>query len=415
MQQVLPSMSASVFCAGSPLGVLPTDQLDTCTSQWTELVHGMGSAMSSVTKLRLRATFEQLGNSSAKPRPARASTFAQCRDSCALLTHATCKLLAPALPALQELCIDGCCESVAFAAFGASCPYLTHLKIDPNTWPATALRGLERYLPILSCLTIKTRKMYLGASNLAAYVGSALCAVQDVTSLVKLVVEIDESNFLRCEPGCWEQVPSNLEELVLLCEVRGIQHVLPLFHSLKNLTWTSTTCCLGVCEVIRITPSLRRLSITGPRETFMYCDEGDHEQIMTGLRLLKERMLDGLQLSVPAIRFEGSSLLAEAALPELPALPIVTTLALRYKDGDAAVCLSEIARVFPNLVELKLFTFNAGWRVPLMGFEQLACLVASTSLKRLEVSFGFRYTPSQEAALEALASAMPGLVIAYEW
>lgn len=300
--------------------------------------------------------------------------------------------------------MDGCCQDVAFDAFGTFCPQLTHLLIDVTVFPIKTLSNLEMHIPNLSCITLKAPLLHGLPTRAAAYVGTALCALQSVKSLVTMVLDFDDSNYLQCSEGCWEQVPENLRELFSLCEIHSIEDATFLLGKLHTLSMPSPDEQVDVFDILSNAPHLQKLSISSQVPLSLYLDSV--EDVTAGVQLLSQRLLAGFQLLAPALQLTGTSPIVQAILSAMPALPGVHHLTVENEDITVPFSFLHVARVFPCLTELHFHLWNCHLGIPQLNIEQLECLAGCSCLVHLRMHATLDITSLQ---LAGLCASMPGL------
>lgn len=366
---------------GRPHGPDTKQQNETCCAEWREVLQGMGQAFRSVTTLTLRSTFQLLGCVTVcmKPIYRRPDSPPPCLASHRNLTHDVCAMIAPALPILQDLCVEGSFESTALDVFGTSCPQLTHLRVDALDYSLKALEYAGKHLTNLACITLKTPRSPLYGRWLEGYTGKALNALRGSNSLCKLVMDFDPRIILVCRDNQWKTAPPNLAELVCTCSIINIHKAQALVGKLHTLSLKMDFeygQYLHIIFILRAAPGLQNLSITGERKVLI-----GHDMI-SSIPFLQQRLTQGLKLSAPFIRLRGTSSIVMTLLGLLPTLPSVHSCTLDFTDSQTNDLLAHVSEVFPNLTDLHLRNTTADSIVE-MTLAQLQCLTACDSLRLL--------------------------------
>ncbi|MEW5319234.1 MAG: hypothetical protein WDW38_010399 [Sanguina aurantia] len=201
----LEQLTMMVTLASGPKTASVSSQRSTCLSQVRCILTGAGEALSGVTTLTLDR---------------RRSTRAQ-RDGLASMLGAVFSSLAPALPSLQHLRLEGQCWEAALRAFGASCPRLVSLWVAADTVPVAALHGFSTHLPDLESLTICGHGMSDREedSRITPFLDTALAETRGCARLTSLVLDLP-SMVLRCRRSSWSGLPAGLTRFHCPCLVR---------------------------------------------------------------------------------------------------------------------------------------------------------------------------------------------------
>lgn len=369
-------------------------QLAICTSQIEELLNGMGSAVSAVRDLTLTIDHRTMndGTSSAESCTRKISKKKPgdfCLSSYALLSRTVCTTLAAAVPVLQSLKIMGCCRDWALAAFGSSCPGLTHFEVEACFYSTGNFpRGIAGYIPQLTKVTVTHPQLCSDESVfLTKYVDELLRALQPSTLLTSFCLNFS-SNLAFGHDGAalcrLLPVPPNLHNLDIGCEFHGIHNATRLLRNLKWLSVSRTDSFNDLFQILRLAPSLQAFYYTSDWGWFIWCD---HEDMTSNIHSLRERLLRGLRVYVPCMIFDGDGDGdVQAVLALLPPLPDVHCIELHAPGdhGHHPEFLSNVARVFPCLKKITLGCKLAPGMAEIRP-EMLDPLVACTSLTSLMI------------------------------
>lgn len=368
------------------------------------MLQGAGKAIERAKTLTLKLTHEVLGSSDAQPRtiPGKPERTAGCSPAYAKIARDVCALIAPAVPDIRDLRLQGLCQTATFDAFGSSCPRLTHLEVDATTLPVRALNDVYRCLTSLACLTLKTPCTRApDLSLLGGFVSAAFRALCGSTTLSKIVLDFQPNVALSFEHNGSEiYVPANLHELVCLCDVRNLASVPALLGGLRSLTMDTVSVFFPLAAILNASPHLQHLSLSGSRRLVL------HGDMLPAINLLKQRVLQGLTLEVDSVWLhDTSSFASQAILAAFPTLTSVRIFTLYFRESQTAGFLTHLARVFPNLAALHLEDLHQVVDTRL-GLAELACLASCASLKVLRIQT--RLSLSTEELAE-LCKSIPSL------
>lgn len=354
----------------------------------------MGRSLRSVTNLTVAVTHESHRSSRTKAKVNRmdAATPVSCPASFATITRTVCTMLAPALPSLQMLALEGCCHDAALGAFGTSCPQLVDLCVEAVSFPVKALKGVEKHLPNLNCFTLSSPQQLASSQRLTDYVGSCFRALQACTLLTRIALELDSDDRLECKPGSWQQVPPSVREFVCLTEILCISNAQALLGILHTLDTINTYERGMLLRILENAPNLKQLSLSSDAQVQLCCN---HVETMTGLAMLRDFVSGGLVLETPRWALEGSSSSLQEALALLPRMPCVEKCDLRFYSDPERNCLSEVPRVFPKITRLGLVSHMPWEDNPGTGIEMLGPLAACDSLRDLNVQVQLDHSTSE--------------------
>lgn len=357
-------------------------QLVNCTSQMTELLHGLTPALAQVTTLKLRCRKTDPASTDINTSmPNTDSHDLNCLDVMSTIAGSLCKLLGAATPSLINLQVEGCCGAATFQAMGACCQQLTFLQIDASSVPISTMISLHRNVPSLRCLTLRASQVQRSIHELGDYVGACLQALRDSTSLTEMVLDFDPQLQVQCMQGKWDQVPPKLSTLVCACGVNQLENAESLLSSLDSLSLSTTSGSVALFSILTRARHLKQLSVTGPAKLLLHCDQ--RARPFGDLPLLRDRLLNGLKFDVPLIRLWGPGKAVADVLADMPTLSSVCSCTLRYSNTAEPPNMTHIARVFPNLTELHLLgSPNARMK---LGMEVLGPLADCASLKHLRM------------------------------
>lgn len=383
-------------CTGG-IGPSLEKQCSSSRAKLDEILLGLGPALHSITAFTLkvqhnhevfvsRCMQEPLTILSGKRAPC-------CPPSFSKLTHAVCCTLAEALPALQELCLQGCCRDAAFSAFGSSCQNLTHVQVEAVAVPASTLHSMATSLPSLKCFTLTSASVKEVDNELTLYVDACLQALHTSKSMTKLVLDFD-NKVLLARPGAHGVVPPNLVEFVCHCQIDNVTLAPELLRRLHTLVLIPNDASLvdgNIFNILKASPHLQMLSIKGLPKLIINCDG---EATESDIPYLQARLLAGLQLVTPSLRLYGSKQNVAKILALLPILSRVQNCTIEY-IATQGPCLDDVARVFPNLSLLhlrcdSLLTSSKG-----VGTELLDTLAACTFFRQFRARLHLHRKTSQ--------------------
>lgn len=338
----------------------------------------MNVALKSIIKLTVRVSYELRDKSFKQFCPSLPSLQARCPASFSQIPRAVCRILAPALPVLRALHVEGCCEDAAFKAFGTSCPNLTHVQVDPTILPPAALDDMAASLSRMACLTFKSKRRPSTARPLEAYMKEALLALQGCTSLSKLVFDFHRDITLVCDSEHWGQIPESVKELVSHCSLLSVESAQPFIAGLHTLCIHGHIIGLHILRILPAAPNLRKLLLAQNQSMHMH-------NVDPGVTLLKERIHQGLNFVVPGVELCEAGVMMHVILSALPVLLNVRTCTLEFRSTEAPHISIQLARVFPNLADLNLISRNRQ-SYPGLVMQQLSFLTACKALKLLRIS-----------------------------
>lgn len=356
----------------------------------TDLLQGMGQAISSVTKLTLRMEHEF--PIKRNQRPVRIVSGLEPPHPCpvpfAIITHTLCTMLAAAVPALTSLVLAGCCRDAAFPAFGSACPLLHTLQLEAISMPLTALTDLGVHLPRLNYCVLTCPFGWTDGDSMVEYVGGLLAALERAINLRMLSLkEFDgQKLWMLCKPGSWQRVPPNLIVLRSSCEIHNIHNAVALLSKLLSLEMTSTSGLLNLADILRAAPRLVRATIPTGQQITVSCDgENDGGESGPDVALLRNRLLRGLDFHVRSLGLEGWWECVQSALAVLPPLPCVTHCTIEFGGVPEPFFLAQVARVFPNVTNLKVQSHSDLLGDPETAAVLLGPLMACKHLGKLMV------------------------------
>lgn len=406
-QDALPTIPSVYLPTSGRPGPTLGQQLAALESQMAELVHGMGAAMKSVLFVTIwfRHNHIRSGRSSAKAittsNDTQIPTAAGCPASFAVAARTVCTLLAEALPCLCQLSLQGCCRDPAFASFGASCPDLTYLQVEALSLPIKALKSITTHLPQLHSLSLTSPYLCPDGPQLMEYVEESLLALQPSTLINSFDLRFRMNTPLVCKPGCWLQLPPNLHAFHSSCEIRGILHATALLGAIRDLFLAQPLRLDELLQILSLAPQLQKLYLFTDPACLMQCGR---EDIMSGIALLRERLLTGLELCLSSIHLVESSGSLAAVLTAMPAhVNLARRCVLTFSFDPQPQCMAEVARVFRGLYELTLLSSTA-----VVGKNVLRPLVACTSLRKLHICLTISHTTTD---LVQLCLDMPALKV----
>lgn len=334
-----------------------SSQRSTCLSQVRCILTGAGEALSGVTTLTLdvhhlgprcggHAPSGHARGSSAKRRR---STRAQ-RDGLASMLGAVFSSLAPALPSLQHLRLEGQCWEAALRAFGASCPRLVSLWVAADTVPVAALHGFSTHLPDLESLTICGHGMSDREedSRITPFLDTALAETRGCARLTSLVLDLP-SMVLRCRRSSWSGLPAGLTRFHCPCLVRDSPEFGRLVRRVPRLL-------LYRCPFSTMLELQDHFPVL---EEFDTAEEGDFGGAVAlrcsdfqddhrGAALQQRLLTKPLRLDC-AMGVHGTCGEIHALLGWLPALPDVWSVTVCFEQGEEQVlCLEQLACTFPG-------------------------------------------------------------------
>lgn len=376
-------------------------------------MRGMGPAIHGITDVKFQTTYEELRLTAI---PYWLCPWTPAPECCPMtynyLTFEIGKLLASDLPSMQQLCVDGCCEQATFDGFEFAYQQLKHMIIDVTTFPVKALGRVGMKCSHLSCITLNAPSQSPFDTPLyyANFVAAALSALSSVKSLVKVVLDFDSSDYLECQPGCWSDIPRNLREFVISCQVFDIHHASKLLAQLNTLSLSSPTEEFDVFKILTRARNLQLLTFSSLQPIQLHSVNAPIQHITAGVSLLNQRVLSGLCLSVPTLLITGSSSMIHSTIFSLPALHKVCRLKLQYTDDHTPDYLEHIPEAFPELTELHLLrkwtAYHNTSNHPDVGYRQLESLVGCKSLSIIRMQATLSITTEQFANW---CAAMPSL------
>lgn len=372
-----------------------------CTAQMDVLLQGMGSAIKGVTSLTVHTQHTLQKSSRIKPvfRLPRDQPIAACPAPFAAITRMVCAMIAPAVPGLRSLHVMGCCRDAGVLGFGAACPQLTHLLVEPLTVPIKALLDVHRHLPNLHTFTLKSANVATIDFGLTEYAEAALHALRACASLQHVALECDCGGSGYCigkGTNSWPNIPANLVKFSSTSEVWSVQEAGTLLGNSHTLQVDFAYGSFDLSKVFTTAPHLQTLVMAGNKPLIIYPTS---KEVVAGAAALGTCLLAGFKLEGGYVQIAGQHPSVRALLLAMPPLMSVTRCTIHSIGQQEPIPLEHIAHAFPNLKQLSLFTQFPWEGVDGVGMELLVPLAACTSLEILDVGTVMSHTLAELAEL----------------
>lgn len=350
-------------------------QVSQCCSQMRLLIKEQGKAMVSITCLKLVTTLQPgstiglsksgVGASDADAEadqqqqqqmlnPGQSDSFMSALS--AALCQSVFSVLAAAVPHLRLLTLGGFSCNAALPMFGAFCQELSHLCVDMDTVPISALCNAGQYLHSLTILTLNSTAQNRDLDQgqvIGQYVDAVFLAFKDSESLSTIQIKICKNTVLECQPFSWTLLPTSLTCMQFTCALLHSDQLTEALGRLTHLSLADGPCDAYLLDVMQNFPALMSLELTDDDPLLIHCADcaGKH-----GGSLIKQRLLDGsFTLRCEHLKFCGTCQQVRDMWSWFPRTVMSSgCITLFFEGGPQELCLDGLASLFPNMHWLTL-------------------------------------------------------------
>lgn len=297
--------------------------------------------------------------------------------------------VAAAMPNLKALNLTGYCWEPALDAFGANCPNLTSLTVDPQSVPIEALHNFGKHLPNLTSLVFcNEHESFEAKYDLAWFIDAALVKTRRCAKLTTLSLELDPFIHLDCKPQSWTGLPDSLEYLHCACSVYHSPEFLQLVRKVPKLSLYQYPFS-SMLELVEEFPVLQDFefgslcSATADDCVELQCKDFQTPARIAALKACLASKPFQLECDMEIV---GTCEQVQALLVWLPPFPRVHAVTLRFYEKRKVQCLEKLAHAFPAASCVKLAGRVGGQNSPSMDMEFFSPLTAFANLRNLAVS-----------------------------
>ncbi|MEW5316273.1 MAG: hypothetical protein WDW38_007654 [Sanguina aurantia] len=318
--------------------------------------------------------------------------------------------LPEAVPHLRTLRLAGCCYDAALYEFGAACPLLGTLCLEPVYVPIAAVQGMGYELPSLQKLVLSNQHLVTSQrGHLGAYMDSIFRAAQQCQTLSHLVIDLPAGAYLACRSSSWELLPLSIRKLECSCSVTPSEAYQAFITRLPSLHLLDPPCA-DLLELAHRFPRLRELTVTGDEPLQVVCPPfQDNSPQRT--QLIEALLCGELKVYCTAMSIRGGGMHVHDMLNCLPTFGTVQSIKLVFTgNGDIpAKCLERFESSFPDLQTFTLadergvFADAAGRVLDVQFFSPL---IACTALQSLQLHAWLQLST---AGLLGLCDSLPQL------